>query len=330
LLPKQIDETRLPKGSSEMASKNHSKAPPAKAPSETLRWLRMLARPQYRGPVLALAVVAATCVGLIFAWQQWGVPSTAGPDYRISLAAIHVTPQPSWIHADVRADVVRTGNLEGLNLRDPKLTEQVARAFALHPWVARVERVAKRYPAAIDVKLQYRRPVAAVEIVHRAEGKLLYVDAEGVLLPTEDFSTNQVKDFLRIASGGSLPAGLYGSPWGDERIAGAAQIAALWGERFREAGLYRIVANQTSSGGIEYELRTSGLTRIVWGKAPGRESSREPSPEQKISALLAHVADKGPLDRPEGDRVLDLRKLAAGVPRTAASQSSEAPEAKNR
>jgi hypothetical protein len=307
-----------------MASKNSPKAPPAKAPSERLRWLRMLARPQYRGPVLALVVVVSACIGLAFAWQRWGVPATAGADYRISLAAIRATPQPEWIHADMRAEVVRTGNLEGLSLRDPQLTEQVARAFALHPWVARVVRVEKRYPAAIDVRLEYRRPVAAVEIVHRAEGKLLYVDAEGILLPTEDFSTNQVKDFLRIASGGSLPAGLYGSPWGDERIAGAARIAALWNDRYREAGLYRIVANLTTSGEIEYELRTSGLTRIVWGAAPGRETSREPSPEQKIKALLAHVADKGPLDRPEGDRVIDLRKLAAGTaPRTAQKETSD-------
>ena len=35
--------------------------------------------------------------------------------------------------------------------------------------------------------------------------------------------------------------------------------------------------------------------------------SSEPPAEQKIAALLAHIADKGPLDRTDGERLIDLR-----------------------
>jgi hypothetical protein len=147
-----------------------------------------------------------------------------------------------------------------------------------------------------------------VEVTERGAAGLLFVDAESVLLPSADFAQNQAKGFLRIAAGDVAPAGIYGSKWGDERIAGAARIAAAWGERFQTVGLYRIVAIESVGGEILYELRTQGETRALWGHAPGREATGEPAAEQKIATLLALVADKGPLDREGGPRVIDLRE----------------------
>ena len=109
-----------------------------------------------------------------------------------------------------------------------------------------------------------------------------------------------------------VPAGPYGSVWGSERVAGAARIAAAFGSRWKEAGLYRIAAVESSSGEILFELRTREGTRIVWGSAPGREATGEPSAEQKILALEQLVADKGPLDRSGAPAVVDLRQLGRG------------------
>jgi hypothetical protein len=95
-------------------------------------------------------------------------------------------------------------------------------------------------------------------------------------------------------------------------VAGAARIAAAWGDRFHRADLVRIVAAETIGGQREFELRTAGQTRVVWGASPGRESASEPTAEQKISALLDYIADKGPLDRDGGERLIDLRKLSSG------------------
>ena len=90
-------------------------------------------------------------------------------------------------------------------------------------------------------------------------------------------------------------------------MAGAARIAAAWGDRFRAAGLHRIVVAKSPGGQVAYELRTEGQTRVVWGSPPSREAAGEPPAEQKIAALLAHIADKGPLDRTDGERLIDLR-----------------------
>jgi hypothetical protein len=269
-------------------------------------------RPQNRGPILAALVVMAAIAGLMMAWNRWGAPTTAGPEYVVTPDKMVVTPQPAWIHADVKSDVVQIGKLAELDLRDPGLVEEVSRAFALHAWVAKVVRVSKQFPARVTVDLEYRQPVAAVEIVSQGEPGLLFVDAQGVLLPSADFAQSQAKDFLRIAAGTSTPVSVYGAPWGDERVAGAARIAAAWGDRFHRADLVRIVAAETIGGQREFELRTAGQTRVVWGASPGRESASEPTAEQKISALLDYIADKGPLDRDGGERLIDLRKLSSG------------------
>jgi hypothetical protein len=303
-----------------------SKPKPAVKVSKARQTIGILLRPGNRGLALAAVVVVASIAGSIYAWQRWGEPSTHSPDYIVTPERIVATPQPAWIHADVKADVVKTADLARLHLRDRKLVEEVASAFALHPWVSKVVQVQKRFPAQIDVHLEYRRPVAAVEVNARSQAGLLFIDGEGVLLPSADFAQSQAKDYLRITAGNETPAGVYGTPWGSERVAGAARVAAAWelaagsgasGKRWQPLGLYRIVGVRTAGGELVYELRTRKDVRVVWGSPPGHESSDEPSPQQKIAALEQQVADKGPLDREGGPALLDLRDLANRSVKTA-------------
>jgi hypothetical protein len=306
---------------------------------QAVQAVRILLRPQHRGPILAAAVVGAALAGLLYAWQRWGEPNLSPDEFTVTQNQIVVTAQPGWIHADVKAEVLRTAGKAQWNLRDPKLVEEMAAAFALHPWVAKVVQVRKRYPARVDVELEYRRPVAAVEVSSNNEPGLLFVDAAGVLLPSADFAPGQAKDFLRIAAGKETPAGVYGTAWGSERVAGAARIAAAWEgggaedrgqstedselKRWQKLKLYRIVPLQASSGDITYELRTQEGARIVWGAAPGSESAGEPSPEEKMTLLEHYVADKGPLDRENGPTSIDLRQPAPAAKSASAKTATK-------
>jgi hypothetical protein len=306
--------------------------------------VRVLLRPQHRGPLLATVVVGVALACLLYAWQRWGEPNLSPDDYAVTQSQIVVSAQPSWIHADLKAEVLRTTGKARWNLRDPKLVEEMAAAFALHPWVGKVVQVRKHYPARVDVELEFRRPVAAVEVSSKNEPGLLFVDAAGVLLPSADFAPGQAKDFLRIVAGKETPVGVYGTAWGSERVAGAARIAAAWegfllpsplaGEgpgvrgkdelkRWQKLKLYRIVPLQGSSGDIAYELRTQEGARIVWGAAPGSESAGEPSPEQKMMLLEHYVADKGPLDRDHGPAMIDLRQPAPAAKSASAKTSTK-------
>jgi len=201
----------------------------------------------------------------------------------------------------------------GLRLRDRRLVEQLAAAFTLHPWVAKVVRVQKRFPAAADVELAYRRPVAVVRVELQGESRLVFIDEHAVLLPTDDFSAEQGKDFLRIEAAGEVPTAGYGLVWKSDRILGSARLAAVWGQRWQPLGLYKIGSVVAADGQVLYELRTPRDVRIVWGALPGRETSREPSAEQKIAALERYVQDKGPLDRDGGESLIDLRRLAGSA-----------------
>jgi hypothetical protein len=275
--------------------------------------LQFLARPHNRALVLTALIAAAAAMAAVYGWQRWGAATLAGNDYQITPEGIVVTPQPPWVHADVKTEVLRLAGSETWRLQDRQVVEHLAQAFALHPWVGSVERVEKKYPARVEVTLRYRRPVLVVKMEVANDQGLLFLDEEGVLLPSADFAPSQARDYLRIAASGEAPAGGYGSPWNSPRILGAARIAAVFGTRWQAAGLYWLVASRPASGELIYELRTQDdRARVIWGSAVGHESPGEAAAEEKIAALERYVHDKGTLAREGVPDVIDLRELARG------------------
>jgi hypothetical protein len=283
--------------------------------------VRLLCRPQNRAAVLTAIVVLMAIAGAVYGWRRWGGPSIGSPEYVVTGERISVTPQPAWIHTKVKTEVVRSLTDARLELLDRELVENVAHAFALHPWVAKVVRVEKRFPAQVHVELEYRRPVLVVKLDAPGDEGLLFVDQQGVLLPSTDFAPTQAKDYLRIVAGGETPTSVYGTPWGTERISGAALVAAALGNRWQSAGLYSIAAVRGSGAELVYELRSQGdQGRVIWGSAPGHESTGEPTAAQKMAALDLYVREKGPLDKLSSVVVVDLRSLAAEPKKAATSR----------
>ena len=271
--------------------------------------LRLLLSAEYRGLVLTGLVVMAAIGGTVYGWQRWGAPALDAPEYIVGPEQIRVTPQPVWIKADVKAEVLRTAKAARLSLHDPQLVEHLAHAFALHPWIAEVVRVEKRFPAAVEVTVRYRRPVLVVKLDVPGDEGLLFLDQASVLLPSADFSPEAAREYLRIAAQGETPASIYGTRWGTQRMQGAAQVAAAWGARWKAPGLYWLVASRPASGELIYELRTQNdQVRVIWGTA-GQREEEQPSAEAKITALERYVQDKGPLAAIREATTLDLREL---------------------
>jgi hypothetical protein len=286
--------------------------------------LALVVRGGRRPLVLVVALVAAAVGGAFYARHRWPELLTIGRQHRMSAEAIDVTPQPRWIATDVKAEVIESAGLAELDLLDRELTARVAQAFAAHTWVAEVRRVVKQAGPRVVVELAYRRPVAMVEVVSAGRPGLLPLDEQAVLLPPEDFSPNEARDYLRIQVADSKPAGPVGTPWGDPRITGAVHIAAAWREKpWKSLGLYRIETDAAAPASparpapIEYVLQSREGRRILWGRAPGEEQSGEATTSQKIARLIAHVQAGGRLDEPGGD--LDLRDAQGlrELPRTA-------------
>ncbi|HEY4312483.1 MAG TPA: hypothetical protein VGN12_23750 [Pirellulales bacterium] len=276
-----------------------------------------------RALLMALAV-GGICAGLYLAWQSVAHDVLRHDSYRLSLDRFTVTPQPAWIRKDVRSEVFREGGFENdMWLHDPNLAEQISKTFALHPWVAKVERVSIR-GGVVQVDLAYRRPVCMVEV----PGGVFPVDVEGVLLPRDDFSPAEARTYPRLAGVTTVPAGLVGMPWGDLHVVGGAEIAAALVDSWEELRLDHIDVVATGTPEILFELipRTASSRakdKIVWGHAPGQRETNEPATEQKV-ALLKEFLGKPTLSGPSvRARELDLRH-GGGAGRTAMSDQTGA------
>jgi hypothetical protein len=280
----------------------------------------------------SLLLLAALALGSHFAWQRYGAAVARHPQYQLTADQIQITPQPPWIRSDVKAEVLRDAGLIGTVsvLDDPNVfVRRIQDAFEFHPWVAHVRGIRKRLPAALDVELDYRRPVAAVETSNGRSLTLTPIDVQGVHLPEADFTEIERRYLPRIVGTTSRP--LTGETWDDPRILGAARLAAGLADIWQQLRLVQILpSTQPLLRGDEryysYEILTSGGTRVVWGVAPSEEPTAGESPfATKRERLVDYAAEHGLLDSIDGPAQLDVRSDLVVVPRTARRKPADAP-----
>ena len=279
---------------------------------------------------LLVAVLGSAAGGLWFTtWDHVRAHVISAVEYRLDPANIEVTPPPPWVHTNVKAEVIRNASLDASqSVLDENLTVNIAQAFALHPWIAKVTRVSKHHPARVKVDVVYRQPVAMVEV----SGGLLPVDGDGVLLPSDDFSPAEARKYPRLAEVKTVPIGPQGTRWGDARVTGGAKLAALIMADWQAMKLARIVPTVPAAGvrsgdDISYELVSLGGTRVLWGHAPGSERSGDPAAADKLERLQRYLAQHESLEGASGPQVLDVRssRELVATPRTAIKNLPAAP-----
>jgi hypothetical protein len=303
--------------------KKSSKAVAAEEPSAP--W--SLGRPN--GWTWMLVVLVLSIAGRV-AWMQFGSTIARHSQYQIAADHIRITALPPWIHADLRAEVVRDAGLVGtLSVLDDgdKLQQRVREAFACHPWVAAVHQIRLSLPASIDVELEYRRPVAAVQVVPNQVASCSPIDVTGFRLPDADFSDVERRYLPRIVGVAGQP--LVGKSWTDQRVLEGARLAAGLGDVWAKLRLVEIIPSAAPRvrGDIRFhnfELITSGGTRIRWGAPPGRETYAGESPfDVKRQRLVDYAAQHGKLDSIEGPELVDVRSDLVVVPRTARHEPAD-------
>lgn len=235
----------------------------------------------HRAGLSALLVAAAAVAAGTLAWSRYGERISVQPDFLLVPAQVTVRGVPAWVKTDVVAEVLRDASLDhGLPIDDPEIERKLANAFDAHPWVRRVVRVAVRHPAAAEVDLECREPVAMV----RWKGGLVGVDAEGVVLPTADFAPEAAAEFPRITGVESSPQSAAGIAWGDAEVEEGAALAALVGPEWKSLGLVELRPVRDRAGRT-WELAGPGERTIVFGSAPGRERPGEPPVAARIARL---------------------------------------------
>jgi hypothetical protein len=262
------------------------------------------------------------CIALAYAaWQKIAPRILASPEYFVGPEQLELTPSPPWLqHKDLRGEIYSDLSRQGpLRIMDDDLNERITAALLRQPWVYKVQKVRKYHPAKVIVDLVYRRPVCMVEFA----GELLPVDAEGTLLPQEDFSPVEKAKYPRLVGVDRGPMRGAGTRWGDGRVAGGAEIAAellpLWEKLKLQAIVPRLSSDIGSgetvpagiaqrSGDCYFDIFSRGGMRIIWGRSPASPAIGELAARQKVEKLERFFAEHGSLDYPQGPRELDLRQ----------------------
>ena len=127
---------------------------------------------------------------------------------------------------------------------------------------------------------------------------LLPVDRKATLLPPQDFTSEETRDYLRISVGDTLPVGPVGTPWGDDKVVGAAQIASEFGEQWKALDLTRVTVRPHEAGGrprpdeLFYEIHTRNGSRILWGHSGGYERPTEAKGADKVERLTRFFRER--------------------------------------
>lgn len=226
------------------------------------------------------------------AWQQWGSHYVAHQYYGVQADAIHVTSPPTYVRSDIIKTVYRDAAMDQLSLLDEQACAKVASAFASNAWVRRVVGVRKMAGGRLNVRLEYRQPVAMVHVISRHpdyDGPAFFaIDGEGVLLPTADFSRSETENFLHIIVPGAYPTGGEGAEFGDSRVQAAALLAFLL-HPFRESlGITSIGVHGDlrQNPVVQLEIAGEDGQRWFWGSPPGAEAQGEPTAKMKLQSLI--------------------------------------------
>ncbi len=276
-----------------------------KGPSAIARFAR-----QFYRPLTLVTAAIVVLAGLFLPRLQKYLPDLSKrSEYLLPAGDIEITQPPHWVPRDLVRQVVENANLpEQLPLLDDNLVQDVAEAFRLNPWVDEVVSVKKSYPAKVCVELNYRRPVAMVEV---KQGQYP-IDEHGVVLPPQDFSVSDTRTYPTITGVVSTPQGPAGTAWGDKVVEDAATLAAELGPHWKKLGLAAIVCPAGSSDhpkideGV-FTLLAKGGSKVLWGHAPGTDHPGELSTKQKLGRLEDYVKRFGGFDRPNGPYQIDIR-----------------------
>lgn len=290
-------------------------------------------RAEGRLTLVGLVLLALLTVGPYWAWRHVGDRVAAGDDYRLTVDRVVLVPPSEsvgWIRRDVKREALRDAGLDrSASILDADTNERLAKAFRLHPWIAAVHKVTKRYPARVEIEVEYRRPAAIVVL---SSDSWQPVDANGVVLPRDDFSPYEARRYPHIADVAGGPYGPTGAPWGDARVHGAAKIAAALGAEWQKYRLARVAPLVVGTGfdGIEeyeFALYTERGTRIYWGHGPDNSAAGEATLAEKVARLAEYAAEHGSLDAGDGSQDVDLRSKgpATTIPRSAAIPRAHAP-----
>lgn len=259
-----------------------------------------------KAAILSMVGPMALLLAGYLGWRFYGAKALDTTYYALKKENIHISDPPSWLRSDVISEVFEQSGLERMSLLDDQTSAVIAKAFDSHPWIKKTHRVHRMAGGQIMINAEFRQPVAMVHCQAEANNStgtmdqesFLPVDSEGILLPTKDFSQDDIPNYMLIYAQ-NIRASEYprvGMVLADPQITEAILLCRFLGP-LRAQGLSKLssvyVYPSTTAGKSRWrlELTTKGGPRILWGSAPTRESNTEPTANTKLKRLVELIGD---------------------------------------
>jgi len=241
--------------------------------------------------------------------------------YALSLPAynqpvkMNLADLPEWLQSRANKHIVdqiiRAAGIAGhKSLGEPDLPLTVATNLSQCPWVRQVVSVQRRPDGVLEVRCEYRQPLAWV----RLQGKCYLVDDQAVRLPGEYEPALTAGTGLLTIIGVADPPPEVGRAWPGNDLTAAIRLARLIQGRPVQRQISAIVvhnyAGRTDPLSPDIELATDRPGSIIrWGHAPGEELPTEPTAEQKLTLLEHYLQTYGRVDL--GRSYIDIRTWPA-------------------
>lgn len=270
--------------------------------------LRSAARSAYRPSFLAGAALLIGAIVVAPHIYRLSKQLSRQPIYLVEGGEVRISKPHRWVSRDFFKAAIDRGGLDTpLSVADSTLVSKLQAGLEGDPWIESVDKIQVSLKSGVEVFVTYRTPTLMVQTL---DG-LYPVDANGVVLPSQDFAVGDKSGFplLRLFDG-KAPAGI-GVRWRDARVVSAARIAGelspvddvnnLW-TRCQLVDIRPSEVDEKS-----FEMYSKGGSRIVWGRVGDASRDVEPTDEQKAGKLEQILSARGSLSAPAGPYLIDLR-----------------------
>jgi hypothetical protein len=199
--------------------------------------------------------------------------------------AIRSQKHGAWIAEQDLRQLAATGVFTGKNqsVFEPGLARKLAAAYERDGWVERVRAVRLRYPAQLEVELDFRRPCARLD-----NGAVL--DRQGVALNLSAGSPYAAN--LPVLAGVAQRVPIAGRACAEHAVNDALDLLAVVRDSLAQCpGNLRIVRVEQSDG--RWTVSTQNGPKILWGAFTDDPPLGEPRTGEKAQLLRRRIAESG-------------------------------------
>lgn len=263
-----------------------------------------------KAAILSMVGPMALLLAGYLGWRFYGAKALDTAYYAVKQENIHISDRPNWLRTEVLSSIVEEvyeqSGLGRMSLLDDQTNAVIAKAFDSHPWIKKTHRVHRMAGGQIMINAEFRQPLAMVHCdaqVDASAGTMdhesfLPVDSEGVLLPTKDFSQEDIPSYMLIYAQ-NIRASDYphvGMILADPQVQDAILLCRFLGPvkaqglaKLSSIYVYPNPAGEKSRWKLE--ITTKDGPRIMWGSAPTREGNTEPTANTKLKRLVDLIGD---------------------------------------